>query len=61
VSQPFTGNIAFNKVKVTAAGMPDSTATTLPAGQHGPSSLSPFTCLPLAVRIAPARPRRPVV
>jgi hypothetical protein len=33
VSQPFTGNIAFNKVKVTAAGMPDSTATTLPAGQ----------------------------
>ncbi len=33
VSQPFTGNIAFNKVRVTAAGMPDSTATTLPAGQ----------------------------
>jgi hypothetical protein len=33
VSQPFTGNIAFNKVQVTAAGMPESTATTLPAGQ----------------------------
>jgi hypothetical protein len=33
LSQPFSGSIAFNKVKVTAAGMPDSTATTLAAGQ----------------------------
>jgi hypothetical protein len=33
VSQPFTGNILFNNVNVSAAGMPDSTSTTLPAGQ----------------------------
>ncbi len=33
VSQPFTGNIAFNAVDVSAAGMPDSASTTLPAGQ----------------------------
>ena len=33
VSQPFTGSIAFNAVNVSAAGMPDSAGTTLPAGQ----------------------------
>jgi hypothetical protein len=33
VSQPFTGTILFNNVSVSAAGMPDSTGTTLPAGQ----------------------------
>ncbi len=32
VSQPFTGNIAFNNVNVSAAGMPDNTSVTLPAG-----------------------------
>ena len=33
VSQPFTGSVAFNAVSVSAAGMPDSPSTTLPAGQ----------------------------
>jgi hypothetical protein len=33
VSQPFTGSVAFNAVSVSAAGMPDSAGTTLPAGQ----------------------------
>ncbi|HEY7815105.1 MAG TPA: hypothetical protein VIC62_17800, partial [Nakamurella sp.] len=33
VSQPFTGSVAFNAVNVSAAGMPDSAGTTLPAGQ----------------------------
>lgn len=33
ISQAFTGNILFNNVKVTAQGMPNSAATTLPAGQ----------------------------
>ncbi len=33
VSQPFTGSIAFNAVSVSAAEMPDSAGTTLPAGQ----------------------------
>ena len=32
VSQPFTGSVAFNAVNVSAAGMPDSAGTTLPAG-----------------------------
>ncbi|HEX3778758.1 MAG TPA: protease inhibitor I9 family protein [Pseudonocardiaceae bacterium] len=33
LSQPFTGNLTFNKVDVKAAGLPDSPATTLPAGK----------------------------
>jgi len=32
VSEPYTGNIAFNGVNVSAAGLPDSASTTLPAG-----------------------------
>ena len=32
VSQPFTGNIQFNHVSVSAAGLPDSASTTLAAG-----------------------------
>jgi hypothetical protein len=33
VSQPFSGSIAFNAVNDSAATMPDSASTTLPAGQ----------------------------
>jgi hypothetical protein len=32
ISQPFTGNIKFNNVSVSAAGLPDSSATQLAAG-----------------------------
>ncbi len=32
VSDPYTGNIAFNGVDVSASGLPDSSGTTLPAG-----------------------------
>jgi hypothetical protein len=32
ISQPFTGNIVFNKVKASAAGLPNSASTTLRAG-----------------------------
>jgi Subtilase family len=32
VSDPYTGNIAFNAVRVSAPALPDSTATKLPAG-----------------------------
>ena len=32
VSDPFTGNIAFNITKVSAAGLPDSASTTLASG-----------------------------
>jgi hypothetical protein len=32
VSQPFSGNIKFNNVSVTASGLPDSKHTKLPAG-----------------------------
>jgi hypothetical protein len=32
VSQPFTGHITFNNVKVSASGLPDSAGTTLTAG-----------------------------
>jgi hypothetical protein len=32
VSQPFTGDVAFNNVRVTAAGLPDSAHTKLAAG-----------------------------
>jgi hypothetical protein len=32
VSEPFTGNIAFNHTKASAAGLPDSASTTLAAG-----------------------------
>jgi hypothetical protein len=33
ISQPFTGSIQFNKVSVSAAGLPDSTGTQLTAGK----------------------------
>ena len=33
ISQPFTGNIQFNKVNASAAGLPDNAATTLQAGR----------------------------
>jgi hypothetical protein len=33
LSDPFTGNILFNNVNVSAAGLPDSATTTLPPGQ----------------------------
>jgi hypothetical protein len=33
LSEPFTGNIAFNSVNVRAAGLPDSTSTQLAAGK----------------------------
>jgi hypothetical protein len=33
ISEPYTGNIAFNDVRVSAAGLPDSTSTTLAAGK----------------------------
>jgi hypothetical protein len=32
ISQPFSGNIKFNNVSVSAAGLPDSASTTLAAG-----------------------------
>jgi hypothetical protein len=32
ISEPYTGNIAFNDVSVSAAGLPDSNSTTLAAG-----------------------------
>jgi hypothetical protein len=32
ISQPFTGTIALNRVKVSASGVPNSTKTILPAG-----------------------------
>jgi hypothetical protein len=32
ISQPFTGNIALNQVKVSAAGLPNNANTILPAG-----------------------------
>ena len=32
ISEPFSGNIKFNDVKVSAAGLPDSKHTTLAAG-----------------------------
>ena len=32
LSQPFSGDIRFDAVRVSAPGVPDSTATTLPAG-----------------------------
>jgi Peptidase inhibitor I9 len=32
VSDPYTGNIAFNQTKASAAGLPDSASTTLAAG-----------------------------
>jgi hypothetical protein len=32
LSDPFTGDIAFNQTQVSAAGLPDSASTTLPAG-----------------------------
>jgi hypothetical protein len=32
ISQPFTGNIKLGNVNVSAAGLPDSASTTLPAG-----------------------------
>ena len=32
ISQQFTGNVAFNKTSASAAGLPNSTGTTLPAG-----------------------------
>jgi hypothetical protein len=33
VSQPFTGHVLVNDVQVSAAGLPDSASTTLPAGK----------------------------
>ncbi|HEY4019295.1 MAG TPA: hypothetical protein VGM75_11445 [Pseudonocardiaceae bacterium] len=33
LSQPYTGALTFNKVNVTAQGLPNSAATTLPAGK----------------------------
>ena len=33
VSEPYTGRILVNNVQVSAAGLPDSASTTLPAGQ----------------------------
>jgi hypothetical protein len=33
ISQPYTGNVQFNNVSVSAAGLPDSASTTLPAGK----------------------------
>jgi hypothetical protein len=36
ISQSFTGNIAFNNTDVTATGLPDSSSTTLPAGEAVP-------------------------
>jgi hypothetical protein len=33
VSEPYTGNIAFNQVNASAAGLPDNAATTLAAGR----------------------------
>ena len=32
VSQPYTGNVLFNRVSVSAAGLPDSTGANLVAG-----------------------------
>ncbi len=32
ISQPFSGNVAFNAVNASAAGLPDSTSTTLATG-----------------------------
>ena len=32
ISQPFTGNVQFNHVRVNASGLPDSVSTTLAAG-----------------------------
>jgi hypothetical protein len=32
ISEPYTGNIAFNDVSVSAAGLPDNTSTTLASG-----------------------------
>ncbi len=32
LSEPYTGNVTFNKVNVSAFGLPDSARTTLPAG-----------------------------
>jgi len=33
LAQPFTGNLTFNKVDISAAGLPNSPSTTLPAGK----------------------------
>jgi hypothetical protein len=33
ISQPYTGNVVFNNVSASAAGLPDSASTTLPAGK----------------------------
>jgi hypothetical protein len=33
ISQPYTGSVVFNKVRVSAAGLPDSASTTLKAGK----------------------------
>jgi hypothetical protein len=33
VSQPFTGHVLVNNVRASAAGLPDSASTTLPAGK----------------------------
>lgn len=33
ISDPFTGNIAFNQTDISASGLPDSASTTLAAGQ----------------------------
>jgi hypothetical protein len=32
ISDPFTGDIAFNQTDISASGLPDSASTTLPAG-----------------------------
>ena len=33
ISEPYTGSVRFNAVSVSAAGLPNSAATTLPAGK----------------------------